>query len=93
MQWKVSSNRSFGQAYYDVSKENCGWSWMERWIAVCPWEVRVVARPIVSTRASRAAQTKKQGKKIKHVKTKMLVTVKAKKGTRKGPNKPSNGTT
>ncbi|KAK1416717.1 hypothetical protein QVD17_25833 [Tagetes erecta] len=89
-QWRASSNRYFGQAYYDISKESWGWSWMERWIAVCPWESRVVARPVIKTRK---VQMKKQGKKIKHAKTKMLVTVKPKKGTgKKGTIKASNGT-
>lgn len=44
-QWRANSNRYFGQAYYDLSKESWGWSWKERWIAVCPWEARVVVRP------------------------------------------------
>ncbi|KAK9048324.1 hypothetical protein SSX86_032713 [Deinandra increscens subsp. villosa] len=43
-QWRANSNRYFGQAYYDLSKESWGWSWKERWIAVCPWEARVVVR-------------------------------------------------
>ncbi|KAL8237921.1 hypothetical protein R6Q59_019002 [Mikania micrantha] len=42
--WRANSNRYFGQAYYDLSKESWGWSWKERWIAVCPWEARVVVR-------------------------------------------------
>ncbi|XP_076908334.1 protein IQ-DOMAIN 10-like isoform X1 [Bidens hawaiensis] len=52
-QWRANSNRYFGQAYYDLSKESWGWSWKERWIAVCPWEARVVVRA-------------KPGKKTKH---------------------------
>ncbi|XP_076923519.1 protein IQ-DOMAIN 10-like [Bidens hawaiensis] len=76
-QWRASSNRYFGQAYYDISKESWGWSWMERWIAVCPWETRVIARPIASTRAAQP------GRKIKHAKTKMVVAVKQQKVTEK----------
>ncbi|KAI7743716.1 hypothetical protein M8C21_002222 [Ambrosia artemisiifolia] len=52
-QWRANSNRYFGQAYYDLSKESWGWSWKERWIAVCPWEARVVVQA-------------KPGKKTKH---------------------------
>nr|GEV70254.1 hypothetical protein [Tanacetum cinerariifolium] len=91
-QWRANSNRHFGQAYYDLSKESWGWSWMERWIAVCPWETRVVARPIISTRAPRASQTNKQGKKIKHTKTEKLVAVKPHMSTKKGTLNASNGT-
>ncbi|KAI3716228.1 hypothetical protein L6452_23427 [Arctium lappa] len=57
-QWRANSNQSFGQAYYDLSKESWSWSWMERWIAVCPWETRVVARPVVSTQRKKPKQTK-----------------------------------
>ncbi|TMW93194.1 hypothetical protein EJD97_012057 [Solanum chilense] len=46
-QWKANSNKYFGQAYYDLGKESWGWSWMERWIAVRPWETRVQTNPIV----------------------------------------------
>ncbi|KAI3803515.1 hypothetical protein L1987_31669 [Smallanthus sonchifolius] len=88
-QWRASSNRYFGQAYYDISKESWGWSWMERWIAVCPWEARVVARPIISTRL---VQTNKPDKKIRHAKTKILVAVKPQVSTVKGTTKASNGT-
>ncbi|KAJ0697493.1 hypothetical protein HanLR1_Chr10g0369531 [Helianthus annuus] len=89
-QWRASSNRYFGQAYYDISKESWGWSWMERWIAVCPWETRVIARPITSTRAAKA---NKPAKKIKHAKTNMLVAVTPQIGTgKKGTTKESNGT-
>ncbi|XP_009630326.1 protein IQ-DOMAIN 10-like [Nicotiana tomentosiformis] len=40
-QWRANSNRYFGQAYYDLGKDSWGWSWMERWIAIRPWETRV----------------------------------------------------
>ncbi|CAN4075573.1 unnamed protein product [Withania somnifera] len=46
-QWRANSNQYFGQAYYDLGKESWGWSWMERWIAVRPWESRVQRNPIV----------------------------------------------
>lgn len=44
-QWRANSNQYFGQAYYDLGKESWGWSWMERWIAVRPWETRVQKNP------------------------------------------------
>ncbi|KAM3382563.1 protein IQ-DOMAIN 10 isoform X1 [Capsicum galapagoense] len=47
-QWRANSNQYFGQAYYDLGKESWGWSWMERWIAVRPWETRVQTNPIIS---------------------------------------------
>ncbi|XP_044479238.1 protein IQ-DOMAIN 10-like [Mangifera indica] len=45
-QWRANSTQYLGQAYYSICKENWGWSWMERWIAARPWEVRVNAKPI-----------------------------------------------
>nr|GMD92521.1 protein IQ-DOMAIN 1-like isoform X1 [Ipomoea batatas] len=44
-QWRANSGHYFGQAYYDLGKESWGWSWMERWIAIRPWEIRVQADP------------------------------------------------
>ncbi|KAD6794433.1 hypothetical protein E3N88_05400 [Mikania micrantha] len=85
-QWRASSNRYFGQAYYDISKESWGWSWMERWIAVCPWEARVVAQSVNPTRAVQP------DKKKRHAKTKMLVAEKSHIGTVKGTTKATHGT-
>lgn len=45
MQWRANSSQYLGQAYYSICKDNWGWSWMERWIAARPWEVRVNAKP------------------------------------------------
>ncbi|KAG5569159.1 hypothetical protein H5410_058925 [Solanum commersonii] len=47
LEWRANSNQYFGQAYYDLGKESWGWSWMERWIAVRPWETRVQTNPVV----------------------------------------------
>ncbi|KAJ0823619.1 hypothetical protein HanPSC8_Chr16g0745861 [Helianthus annuus] len=44
---------------------------MERWIAVCPWETRVIPWHITSTRA---AKMNKPAKKIKHAKTNMFIS-------------------
>ncbi|XP_071701276.1 protein IQ-DOMAIN 10-like [Rutidosis leptorrhynchoides] len=79
-QWRANSNRYYGQAYYDVSKESWGWSWKERWIAVCPWEARVVAR------------SKPGGKKTKQVAPKILVAVKPQTTNGKGTIKAAYGT-
>ncbi|XP_024960735.1 protein IQ-DOMAIN 1-like [Cynara cardunculus var. scolymus] len=58
-QWRANSNRYFGQAYYDLSKESWGWKWIERWIAVCRCEAHVVVRPVVSPRAGPKPKPKK----------------------------------
>ena len=41
LQWRANASQYLGQASYGLGKENWGWSWMERWIAARPWEVRV----------------------------------------------------
>jgi hypothetical protein len=43
LQWRPNCNQYFGQASYSLGKESWGWSWMERWVAARPWEVRVQA--------------------------------------------------
>ncbi|XVF70100.1 hypothetical protein PTKIN_Ptkin11bG0135200 [Pterospermum kingtungense] len=43
-QWRANASQYLGQTSYGPGKENWGWSWMERWIAARPWEVRVHAR-------------------------------------------------
>ncbi|XP_027342447.1 protein IQ-DOMAIN 1-like [Abrus precatorius] len=40
-QWRPNCSQYFGQASYSLGKESWGWSWMERWVAARPWEVRV----------------------------------------------------
>nr|XP_043622439.1 protein IQ-DOMAIN 10 [Erigeron canadensis] len=79
-QWRANSNRYFGQAYYDLSKESWGWSWKERWIAVCPWEARVVARGA------------KPCKKTKNGAPKIVVAVKPQTSNAKGIFKAMYGT-
>ncbi|KVI02243.1 IQ motif, EF-hand binding site-containing protein [Cynara cardunculus var. scolymus] len=59
LEWRANSNRYFGQAYYDLSKESWGWKWIERWIAVCRCEAHVVVRPVVSPRAGPKPKPKK----------------------------------
>ncbi|XP_042043727.1 protein IQ-DOMAIN 5-like, partial [Salvia splendens] len=40
-QWRANTIPSFGSGNKELSKENWGWSWMDRWIAARPWERRV----------------------------------------------------
>ncbi|KAL7590926.1 hypothetical protein Lser_V15G35110 [Lactuca serriola] len=84
-QWRANSNRYFGQAYFDLSKESWGWSWKERWIAVCPWEARVVARA--------KQQNKPSGKTMRHGAPKIIVSVKPQMCNGKGTIKTAHGTT
>ncbi|KAG6416638.1 hypothetical protein SASPL_124072 [Salvia splendens] len=42
-QWRANTIPSFGPGNKELSKENWGWSWMDRWIAARPWESRVEA--------------------------------------------------
>ncbi|CAK7350088.1 unnamed protein product [Dovyalis caffra] len=44
-QWRANPTQYLGQAYYNLGKENWGWSWKERWIAARPWEIRAHAEP------------------------------------------------
>uniref|UniRef100_A0A2N9HQ50 Protein IQ-DOMAIN 1 n=1 Tax=Fagus sylvatica TaxID=28930 RepID=A0A2N9HQ50_FAGSY len=59
-QWRANSSQYLGQASYSLGKENWGWSWMERWIAARPWEIRVQAQ----SSESKKVQTKQREKKI-----------------------------
>ncbi|KAG2677759.1 hypothetical protein I3760_12G111400 [Carya illinoinensis] len=53
-QWRANSSQYLGQASYSIDKEKWRWSWMDRWIAARPWEVRVHSR----SSDSKKAQTK-----------------------------------
>ncbi|XVE50144.1 hypothetical protein DITRI_Ditri01bG0138200 [Diplodiscus trichospermus] len=63
-QWRANASQYLGQASYGLGKENWGWSWMERWIAARPWEVRVHSQPI-HPRKTHARQASKSEKEIK----------------------------
>ncbi|KAI4388274.1 hypothetical protein MLD38_000616 [Melastoma candidum] len=39
-QWRADSGNYLGRTSYYLNKD-LGWSWMERWLAVRPWEVRI----------------------------------------------------
>ncbi|PON98399.1 IQ motif, EF-hand binding site [Trema orientale] len=44
-QWRANSSQYLGQASFSLGKEDWGWSWVERWVAARPWEIRVVSYP------------------------------------------------
>ncbi|CAI8593200.1 unnamed protein product [Vicia faba] len=68
-QWRPNCNQYFGQASYSLSKESWGWSWMERWVAARPWEVRVqVQSP--QTKKLNGQQQKTKVDKMNHSETK-----------------------
>lgn len=39
-QWRANPGANLGQPY-EIGNGNWGWSWMERWIAARPWEMRI----------------------------------------------------
>ncbi|GMN54420.1 hypothetical protein TIFTF001_023539 [Ficus carica] len=57
-QWRANSSQYLGQASFSIGKENWGWSWVERWVAARPWEIRVVSFPT----SSKKPQTKQLSK-------------------------------
>ncbi|KAL2523537.1 IQ-domain 10 [Abeliophyllum distichum] len=72
-QWRANSSQYLGQAYYDLSKDNCGWSWKERWIAVRPWEKRVEVSPSMTKKVDSKQKTSKT---TNLAKTNIIVSVK-----------------
>ncbi|XP_028763674.1 protein IQ-DOMAIN 1 [Neltuma alba] len=40
-QWRPNCSQYIGQASFNLGKESWGWSWMERWVAARPWEIRI----------------------------------------------------
>ncbi|XP_030479020.2 protein IQ-DOMAIN 10 [Cannabis sativa] len=44
-QWRANSSQYLGQVSFGLGKEDWGWSWVERWVAARPWEIRVVSYP------------------------------------------------
>ncbi|CAK9151678.1 unnamed protein product [Ilex paraguariensis] len=75
-QWRANSSPYFGQAYYDLGKESWGWSWMERWIAVRPWETRVNAQQPIVPKKVHARQGSKDGSIVKQAAMKLVVSTK-----------------
>ncbi|KAF3442445.1 hypothetical protein FNV43_RR16361 [Rhamnella rubrinervis] len=56
-QWRANASQYLGHASFSVGKENWGWSWVERWVAARPWEIRLDSH---STNPPRKAQNKQQ---------------------------------
>ncbi|KAA8526781.1 hypothetical protein F0562_008990 [Nyssa sinensis] len=84
-QWRANSSHYFGQAYYDIGKESWGWSWMERWIAVRPWETRIHAFSV--PKKVQPMQGSKVGKTTNQTATKILVSIKPTSSNGKGITK------
>ncbi|KAL0906031.1 hypothetical protein M5K25_024491 [Dendrobium thyrsiflorum] len=57
-QWRANPGVNQGQPY-EIGKGNWGWSWMERWIAVRPWEMRIST--LQKTQSKAALKTIKKG--------------------------------
>uniref|UniRef100_A0A5B7BEY9 Protein IQ-DOMAIN 1 n=1 Tax=Davidia involucrata TaxID=16924 RepID=A0A5B7BEY9_DAVIN len=85
-QWRANSGQYFGHAYYDIGKESWGWSWMERWIAVRPWETRIPAVS-VPKKVTQTTQGSKIGKITNQPATKVLVSIKPTSSNGKGTSK------
>ncbi|KAK7324544.1 hypothetical protein VNO77_28186 [Canavalia gladiata] len=64
-QWRPNCSQYFGQASYSLGKESWGWSWMERWVAARPWEVRVRVHP-TKTKKLNGQQQKTKLDKMNH---------------------------
>ncbi|XP_039006512.1 protein IQ-DOMAIN 1-like [Hibiscus syriacus] len=45
-QWRAPNSNNNGIGNYELAKANWGWSWVERWIAVRPWESRLHTQSI-----------------------------------------------
>ncbi|XP_057963560.1 protein IQ-DOMAIN 10 isoform X2 [Malania oleifera] len=90
-QWRANSSQYLGQAYYDLGKDNWGWSWKERWVAARPWEIRVHCSPI-NPKKVQAKQATKGGKITDQPSTKITVPALPAssngKGTMKGKTLP-----
>ncbi|KAK8706243.1 hypothetical protein V6N13_049817 [Hibiscus sabdariffa] len=65
LEWRANASQYLGHASYGVGKENWGWSWIERWIAARPWEVRVQSQPI-HPRKTNGRQASKSEKEMKN---------------------------
>ncbi|XVF04306.1 hypothetical protein REPUB_Repub05bG0071200 [Reevesia pubescens] len=83
-QWRANASQYLGQASFGLGKENWGWSWMERWIAARPWEVRVHPQPIHPRKAhirqaSKSEKEMKVSASVKHAMSNGKVAPKVKK--------------
>ncbi|XWS19677.1 hypothetical protein CRYUN_Cryun31cG0036200 [Craigia yunnanensis] len=74
-QWRAPNSNNNGLGNYELAKANWGWSWVERWIAVRPWESRIPAHSITPKKAQNR-QIIKAGKNSNSPKPKASVSVK-----------------
>lgn len=72
-QWRANSSQYLGQASFSIGKENWGWSWVERWVAARPWEIRVVSYPATSKK-SQTKQLSKLDKVLNEAENKIPVS-------------------
>ncbi|RAL38119.1 hypothetical protein DM860_000813 [Cuscuta australis] len=69
-QWRANwKDQGLGKAYYDVGEESWGWSWVERWIAVRPWE-----NCRLQPNTSPLKETATNKKKLSHVRDEVLLS-------------------
>ncbi|XVF87375.1 hypothetical protein PTKIN_Ptkin18bG0115200 [Pterospermum kingtungense] len=84
-QWRAPNSNIIGLGNYELAKANWGWSWVERWIAVRPWESRLPTHSITPKKAQNK-QISKTGKNSNSPKPKASVKLPLSNG--KGTVKP-----
>ena len=87
LQWRAPNSNNNGLGNYELAKANWGWSWVERWIAVRPWESRLPTQSITPKKAQNR-QINKAGKNSNSPKPKASVSVKPPLSNGKGTMKP-----
>ncbi|KAG4124295.1 hypothetical protein ERO13_D10G031100v2 [Gossypium hirsutum] len=90
-QWRAPNSINNGLGSYKLAKANWGWSWVERWIAVRPWERRLPTpstTPKSTPKEPQNKQTSKGGKNSNSPKPKASVSVKPPLSNAKGAMKP-----
>ncbi|OMO65282.1 hypothetical protein COLO4_31352 [Corchorus olitorius] len=88
-QWRAPNSNYNGLGNYELAKANWGWSWVERWIAVRPWERRLPIQSITPKKVQNK-QINKAGKNSNSPKPKGPTAVKAPLSNGKGTSL-SNG--
>ncbi|XVE88159.1 hypothetical protein DITRI_Ditri19aG0046000 [Diplodiscus trichospermus] len=86
-QWRAPNSNNNGLGNYELAKANWGWSWVERWIAVRPWDNRLPTQFITPKKAQNR-QISKAGKSSNSPKPKASVSVKPPLSSGKGTMKP-----
>ncbi|XP_039068397.1 protein IQ-DOMAIN 1-like [Hibiscus syriacus] len=90
-QWRAPKSINNGISSYKLANANWGWSWVERWIAVWPWE-RWLPTPSVTPKSTpkkpQNKQTGKAGKNSDSPKPKASLSAKPPLSNGKGTVKP-----